>query len=219
MQSTDPDIDPVARQYIPSLEELALSPQERLDPIGDHEHSPVKGIVHRYPDHLLKITPVCPVYCRYCFRKDMVGPQGEALGKADRAVALDYIANMPEIWEVILTGGDPLMLSAGQLRDTLAALAAMEHVKVVRFHTRTPIAAPNLVSADHLAVFAGFEKALYMALHINHAQELTPQVRDRIKALDKEAGIVMLSQSVLLRGVNDDVEALAALFGSLCFEG
>ena len=121
---------------------------------------------------------------------------------------------MPEIWEVILTGGDPLMLSAGQLRDTLAALAAMEHVKVVRFHTRTPIAAPNLVSADHLAVFAGFEKALYMALHINHAQELTPQVRDRIKALDK-AGIVMLSQSVLLRGVNDDVEALAALFREL----
>src|ERR1700760_548578 len=109
--------DPIARQFIPTAEELATQPTESADPIGDHAHSPVAGIVHRYPDRVLfKLVHVCAVYCRFCFRREMVGPGKEtALSQASYRAALDYIRARPEIWEVILTGGDPLMLSPRRL--------------------------------------------------------------------------------------------------------
>src|SRR5690606_24974333 len=120
------------------------------DPIGDHVKSPVKGVVHRYPDRvLLKIVGVCPVYCRFCFRREMIGPAAEAnLTAEEIEAALAYIRARPEIWEVILTGGDPFVLSPRRVRDVTAVLDDIAHVKIVRWHTRVPVVAPERVTDD-----------------------------------------------------------------------
>ncbi|MBY3597333.1 lysine-2,3-aminomutase-like protein [Rhizobium bangladeshense] len=207
----DPD-DPIARQFVPDSAELIVAPEERADPIGDHAHSPVEGIVHRYPDRvLLKAVHVCPVYCRFCFRREMVGPQG--LGTLDAAAmqaALDYIGGRPEIWEVILTGGDPLVLSPRRLRDIMEALAAIAHVKIVRFHTRVPVVDPEKIDAALIAALKASGKTVYVALHANHVRELTTEARAACGRL-VDAGIAMVSQTVLLKGINDDPEVLAEL--------
>src|SRR5450631_2103129 len=126
--------DPIARQFVPDAAELDHRPEELSDPIGDDAHSPVEGIVHRYPDRvLLKLTPICAVYCRFCFRREMVGPEkGKAMSAEALTHALDYIRSHRQIWEVILTGGDPLVLSARRLRAGMEELAAIDHVKVLR---------------------------------------------------------------------------------------
>src|SRR5215468_3909814 len=132
--------DPIARQFVPSAQETEVAPEELADPIGDEARSPIKGIVHRYPDRvLLKPLHVCPVYCRFCFRREKVGPGGEALSAAELSAALAYIRARPEIWEVILTGGDPLMLSPRRLGELVAALDAIAHVSVIRIHSRVPV--------------------------------------------------------------------------------
>lgn len=204
--------DPIARQFIPDPAELLVLPEERRDPIGDERASPLEGIVHRYPDRvLLKLLHVCPVYCRFCFRREMVGPGGAAHLSApalDRAFA--YIADHKEIWEVILTGGDPLVLSSRRLRDVFARLSAIDHVRIIRIHTRVPVVEPALVDDEMIEALANSGKTLYIALHANHPREFTPAAR-AVCAKIVGAGIPMLSQSVLLRGVNDDVETLAAL--------
>lgn len=204
--------DPIGRQFVPDPAELTLLPEERADPIGDLAHSPVDGIVHRYPDRvLLKAVHVCPVYCRFCFRREMVGPQGlGTLSGEALARALGYIAAHGEIWEVILTGGDPLVLSPRRLSELMGALAAIPHVKVIRLHTRVPAVQPERVDAALVAALRGSGKAVYVALHANHPRELTEAARAACARL-VEAGIAMLSQSVLLRGVNDDPDTLAAL--------
>ena len=126
-------LDPIARQFVPDARELEQSPQESRDPIGDDAFSPVEGIVHRYPDRvLLKIVNACVVYCRFCFRREMVGPGRGGLSPAALAGALDYIRAHPEIWEVILSGGDPLVLSARRIKDVIGSLAAIDHLKVIR---------------------------------------------------------------------------------------
>jgi lysine 2,3-aminomutase len=141
--------DPIARQFVPDPAELLVKTEERVDPIGDRAHSPVHGIVHRYPDRaLLKLTHVCAVYCRFCFRREMIGPAAQALTPAELDLALDYIAGHPEIWEVILSGGDPLVLSARRLKQVMSRLAAMPHVKVIRVHTRTPVADPARITPE-----------------------------------------------------------------------
>ena len=208
----DDPYDPIARQFVPDLAELTVTSEERADPIADLPHSPVEGIVHRYPDRvLLKAVHVCPVYCRFCFRREMVGPQGlGTLTPAALTVALDYIREHTEIWEVILTGGDPLVLSPRRLRDITAALVQIGHVKIVRFHTRVPVVEPERIDADLIEALKASGKTTYLALHANHPRELTPEARAACGRL-VDAGIVMLSQSVLLKGVNDDVEILAAL--------
>ncbi|MDB5541174.1 MAG: lysine 2,3-aminomutase YodO family protein [Devosia sp.] len=207
----DPD-DPIARQFVPDMAELSVTPEERADPIGDLTHSPVEGIVHRYPDRvLLKAVHVCPVYCRFCFRREMVGPEGlgtlapEAM---DRAIA--YIAGHPEIWEVILTGGDPLVLSARRLEEMMVRLRDIAHVKIVRFHTRVPVVEPERVDEKLIAALKASGKTTYVAMHANHPRELTEAARAAAGRL-VDAGVVMLSQSVLLRGINDDADVLAAL--------
>ncbi|AUX74840.1 lysine-2,3-aminomutase-like protein [Sinorhizobium fredii] len=204
--------DPIARQFVPDTAELTSTREERTDPIGDGAHSPVAGIVHRYPDRvLLKAVHVCPVYCRFCFRREMVGPQGlGTLTPAELDAAIAYIAEHPEIWEVILTGGDPLVLSPRRLQEILERLGAIEHVKVVRFHTRVPVVEPHRVDADLIAALKCSGKATYVALHANHPRELTGEARGAAARLI-DAGIVMLSQSVLLKGVNDDPDVLAEL--------
>src|ERR1700722_16768467 len=139
--------DPIARQFVPEARQLVIVPEERSDPICDDAHSPVEGIVHRYPDRvLLKLVNVCAVYCRFCFRREMVGPGQGALSPAALDCALDYIRRNPQIWEVILTGGDPLVLSARRLKDVVTRLSRIAHVKVIRVHTRVPGAAPEQVT-------------------------------------------------------------------------
>jgi lysine 2,3-aminomutase len=207
----DPD-DPIARQFIPRREELSSAPGENPDPIGDHAHAPVAGIVHRYPDRVLfKLVHVCAVYCRFCFRREMVGPgKATALSDDAYAAALDYIRAHPEIWEVILTGGDPLMLSPRRLAEVMADLAAIEHVRIIRVHTRVPIAAPARVSAAAVSALKVKGATTWVALHANHAREFTESARAACAAI-VDAGIPMVSQSVLLRRVNDSAEALEAL--------
>jgi lysine 2,3-aminomutase len=207
----DPD-DPIARQYLPDLRELQQAPNEDADPIGDHAHSPVAGIVHRYPDRVLfKLVHVCAVYCRFCFRREMVGPGKEtALSQRAYADALDYIRSRAEIWEVILTGGDPLMLSPRRLTEIMADLAAIDHVKIIRIHTRVPVADPVRISDDMVAALRVTGATTWLALHANHPIELTDTARAACARI-VDAGIPMVSQSVLLRGVNDNAVMLEAL--------
>ena len=204
--------DPIARQFLPRPEELQTTTAESADPIGDEAHSPVPGIVHRYPDRvLLKLTHVCPVYCRFCFRREMVGPgRVQALSGPALDAALGYIAAHPDIWEVVVTGGDPLILSARRLATVTARLAGIEHVKVVRWHTRVPVVAPERINDGLTAALKKSGKATYVALHANHPREFTPDACLAIARL-VDAGIPMISQTVLLRGVNDDALILGAL--------
>jgi len=206
--------DPIALQFVPDERELETHAEESADPIGDAAHSPVPGLVHRYPDRvLLKVVNACAVYCRFCFRREMVGPGRGALSSAALTAALDYIARTPQIWEVILTGGDPLVLPPRRLKDLVMRLAAIDHLKVIRLHTRIPVVAPERVTAALLrALRTG--KATYMILHANHPRELTDEARAACARVI-DAGIPMLSQSVLLRGVNDGVETLGALMRAL----
>jgi lysine 2,3-aminomutase len=208
--------DPIARQFVPDPAELDRRAEETADPIGDDANSPLEGVVHRYPDRvLLKLAYVCAVYCRFCFRREMVGPgRRRALSGAALAAALDYIRDHREIWEVILTGGDPLILSARRLDAVMGALALVDHVKVARIHTRVPIAAPALITPALARALKAFGKATYVVLHANHPRELTPAARAACASL-VDAGIPMLSQSVLLRGVNDDPATLTALMRAL----
>lgn len=210
------DRSAIVSQFVPDVAELDVRPIERADPIGDEVFSPVKGIVHRYPDRvLLKVVGVCAVYCRFCFRREMVGPGAETtLSEAEVAAALSYVADHPEIWEVILTGGDPFMLSARRMRHLAERLADLSHVQVMRLHTRVPIAAPERVSADLVSSLRAEGLTPYVAVHINHAAELTPEARGALARL-ADAGIPVLAQTVLLRGVNDRAETLADLFRAL----
>ena len=208
--------DPIARQFVPDTRELEQSPDERSDPIGDHTHETVPGVVHRYPDRvLLKLTHVCPVYCRFCFRREMVGPGGPpALGGEPFERALDYIGEHSGIREVILTGGDPFMLSPRRIAEVTRRLGDIAHVRVLRWHTRVPVADPGRVTTDLIAALRTSDRAVYVGLHTNHPRELTPDARAAIARL-ADAGLVLVSQTVLLRGVNDDAATLAELFTAL----
>jgi lysine 2,3-aminomutase len=204
--------DPMARQFVPDPSELESRPEEIADPIGDHAHSPTEGIVHRYPDRvLLMLTHVCVTYCRFCFRRETVGPQGASvLSRHALERALDYIAQRDEIWEVILSGGDPLVLSARRLAAVMARLATIDHVKVVRVHTRVPVVDPARVTPALMRALKTDGKATYVVLHANHPREMSPAAREACARI-VDAGIPMLSQSVLLRGVNDDARILGEL--------
>ena len=207
--------DPIARQFVPDARELHAEPAERGDPIGDDAFSPVEGIVHRYPDRvLLKLVNACAVYCRFCFRRETVGPGRGALSPRALEGALDYIGANPQIWEVILTGGDPLVLSARRLGEVMRRLAAIDHVKVLRVHTRVPVAAPERVTAALVRALRADDKASFVVLHANHPREMSKGARAACARLI-DAGIPVLSQTVLLRGVNDDAETLGALFRAL----
>ncbi|WP_309606262.1 lysine-2,3-aminomutase-like protein [Phenylobacterium sp.] len=211
IDAADPD-DPIARQFVPTEAEFDVLPEESADPVGDFAHSPVEGIVHRYPDRcLLKVNHACAVYCRFCFRREMVGPDGlRPLSPGALDAAMAYIAARPDIWEVIVTGGDPFILSPRRLADVMRRLGEIVHVKVVRFHTRVPAVAPETVTDALVSALQAPGKAVYVALHANHARELTPPARAACARI-VDAGIPMLGQTVLLKGVNDDPETLTAL--------
>lgn len=208
--------DPIARQFVPDGRELETHTAELNDPIGDAIKSPTPGLVHRYRDRvLLKIAHVCPVYCRFCFRREMVGPdKGEAMSGDDLAAALTYIRAHPEIWEVILTGGDPFILSPRRVREVTQALGEIPHLKVVRWHTRVPVVEPARVTHDLVEELRSSAKTVFVGLHTNHARELTKDARAAISRL-VDAGIPVVSQTVLLKGVNDDADTLEVLMRAL----
>lgn len=207
----NPD-DPIARQFVPSPAELDVGPEELPDPIGDKTHEPVEGIVHRYPDRvLLKAVSVCPVYCRFCFRREMVGPDKDGnLSPAELTAALAYIREHTEIWEVIITGGDPFMLSARRAAALTRELEAIPHVKVIRWHTRMPVADPERITDEFVQAIRSTSKTVYVAIHCNHPQELSPAARAACARL-ADAGIPLLSQTVLLKSVNDTIETMEQL--------
>lgn len=215
IERTDPD-DPIARMFVPRREETVRLPEELADPIGDGPHTPVPGIVHRYPDRvLLKPVSVCPVYCRFCFRREMVGPElGDALSPAQLSDALEYVSSHPEIREVILTGGDPFMLSAKRVRSLTESIGAIPSIDVIRWHTRMPVADPGRITPELIEGLRASSKASYVSVHINHARELSPQTVEVLGAM-ADRGIPLISQTVLLRGVNDNLGALSELMRAL----
>lgn len=206
--------DPIARQFLPDVSELEPHPRDSADPIGDGVHEKVPGLIHRYPDRvLLKLTLACPVYCRFCFRREMVGPGGPPPMAGERLeAALAYIGSNAGIREAILTGGDPLMLSPRRIADVSERLGAVPHVSVLRWHTRVPVVDPGRVTDDLVAALGGAGgKAVYVAIHANHPRELTVDAQAAVRRL-RQAGIVLASQTVLLKGINDDAATLADLF-------
>lgn len=213
--SADVDSDPVARQYFPSDEERYIVEDELIDPIGDEAFSPVKGIVHRYPDRvLLKITDTCAVYCRFCFRKEMIGKGAGVLSTVELNDALTYLKNTPHVREIILTGGDPLTLSNRRLHELLQSLSQIEHLDIVRIHTRVPLVSPERVDQGLIDCLSDLNQAIYMVLHVNHVQEIDQGVVNALQKLTNSS-VHLLSQTVLLKGVNDDVHVLEDLLRCL----
>ena len=202
----------IAAQFVPDPRELQTRPEELTDPIGDQTHA--KGaLTHRYPDRvILHATQTCEVYCRFCFRRETVGDTG-ALAEAEFADALTYLSANPQIREVIFTGGDPLTLSPRRLQDWLTRLAALPSLDVIRFHTRVPVVAPARIT-DALLAALDIAKAVFLVVHANHPDELTPAAQTALRRLNR-AGVALLSQTVLLRGVNADAETLETLFRAL----
>jgi lysine 2,3-aminomutase len=206
--------DPIGRQFIPSPLELITAAHESADPIADDALSPIKGVVHRYPDRaLLKPLLICPVYCRFCFRREHVGPDGGLLTDAELRAAYRWFAARPEIREIILTGGDPLMLSPRRLASIVRELSAIPHIEILRIHTRVPTTDPTRVSAE-LAEALRTDKAMWLVVHANHAREFTADAKAALGRI-QSCAIPVLGQSVLLRGVNDSAEALEALFRAM----
>ena len=207
--------DPIARQFVPSKRELTVLPDERVDPIGDDPHTPVKGITHRYPDRLLlKPVHVCPAYCRFCVRREKVGPGSESLSREELGRAFEYIRAHREVWEVILSGGDPLILPPKKIAEIVEALGAIEHVRVLRVHTRVPVMDPERIDAAMIRALRSSKLTTYIVLHTNHVRELGAGARQACGRF-VDGGIPMLGQTVLLRGVNDDAETLSELFREL----
>ena len=203
---------PITKQFVPSPQETETQDAELTDPIGDIPHSPVAGIVHRYPDRVL-LTPVltCPVYCRFCFRREAVGDG--LLSSAELDAALEYIRRHTDIWEVMLSGGDPLILSPRRLSQIINALDEIDHVQIIRIHTRVPVVDPKRIT-DTLVSALKRETPVFVVLHCNHADELVTEAERAIAKL-VDNGFPMLSQSVLLKEVNDDPETMADLMKKL----
>ncbi|MBU2490104.1 MAG: KamA family radical SAM protein [Proteobacteria bacterium] len=199
--------DPLGRQVVPDPREA--DDPSGPDPLAEESMSPAPGLVHRYPDRVLLLAETrCAVRCRYCMRKRLAGESAP-----DPGPALAYIRDNPGVREVILSGGDPLMMETGRLEDLLARLKAIPHVEVLRIHSRVPGALPERISPDLAAMLARFHP-LYVNIQFNHPAELTPQA-GRACGLLAETGIPLGSQTVLLAGVNDRAETLAALFRGL----
>ncbi len=206
--------DPIARQYLPDPRELTRMPEERDDPIGDDAHSPLPGLVHRYPDRVLLMpTTACPVYCRFCFRRERVGHGATTMSASEIDDALAYIAARPGIREAILTGGDPMILSPRRLGGILRRVAAIRTVEILRIHTRVPVADPKRVDSALIGALRQ-RVPVYVLIHCNHPREIDRESARAIAAL-ADAGIPLLGQTVLLKGVNDDAETLATLFRAM----
>ncbi len=205
---------PVRRQVVPRLEETHTASWEMSDPCGEDSHSPVPGLVHRYPDRVLfLVTDRCASYCRYCTRSRLVSNASgyDFHPEYDRQIA--YIAEHPEIRDVLLSGGDPLLLSDEKLENLLSRLRAIPHVEFLRIGTRIPVFLPQRITPELCAMLKQFHP-LFISVHVNHPRELTTEVRDALGRL-ADAGIPLGNQSVLLKHVNDDADVMKALVQKL----
>lgn len=209
IQTGSPD-DPLLHQILARGEELEAVPGYGLDPLDEAEHTPVPGILHKYQGRvLLMVTGACAVHCRYCFRRHF--PYQDHLPTPDRLeAALEWLQQRPDIHEVILSGGDPFSVSDRRLNALLQRLAALPHVRRLRIHSRLPVVMPERVSEGLLAMLEAFPRKVVLVIHANHARELSPDVALALSSF-KAVGVQLLNQSVLLRGVNDDVGTLVAL--------
>jgi lysine 2,3-aminomutase len=208
--------DPIRLQVIPSPEELEEQDGELDDPIADHEFSPVPRLTHRHADRVLLFpTYQCAVYCRFCFRKESLTSIGRGYSRDALEPAFAYIESHSEIREVILTGGDPLSLPDKALAEIRARIEAIPHVRLLRIHTRVPVALPARVTAGLVAALQG-RLMVTVVTHFNHAREITDATERACRAL-RQGGFVLLNQSVLLKGVNDTVEVLEELCRELMY--
>ncbi|NUN13309.1 MAG: KamA family radical SAM protein [Myxococcales bacterium] len=208
--------DPIAAQFFPDERELRFLSGELPDPIGDKRWEKAPRLVHRYPDRVLLFpTFQCAVYCRYCFRKERINDEGEGFSKAAIASALSYIASQPELREVILSGGDPWTLSDRQLKQLRIELEKISHLRLLRVHTRVPVVLPRRVTSDLVDALRG-RLMVCVVMHFNHPREIT---NDAIVACQRlrEGGFMLLNQTVLLRGVNDDETTLKTLMQELVY--
>ncbi|MGB5628819.1 MAG: KamA family radical SAM protein [Woeseiaceae bacterium] len=203
------------RTVVPVLGEFETTPGENEDPLGEDSHSPVPGLVHRYPDRvLLLVTNFCSVYCRYCTRGRMVGSVGErSVKKGDIELALDYIQRTTTIRDVLISGGDPLSLDDDRLEYVLKRLRKIKHVEFIRIGSKQPVVQPMRITPELTRMLKRYHP-LWMSLHFTHADELTPEVAEACARL-ADAGIPLGSQTVLLKGVNDDLDSLRTLMHGL----
>jgi lysine 2,3-aminomutase len=213
--SRDDPAQPLRRTHVPVGDEFLRGPGEYDDPLGEDAHAPVPGLVHRYPDRALFLaTGFCSTYCRYCTRSRMVGGGGEvtfSLGQWQRAI--DYIAATPQIRDVLISGGDPLTIATDKLEWLLERLRAIPHVEFLRIGTKVPLVLPQRITRDLTRMLRRYHP-LWMSLHVTHPDELTPEVAESTARL-ADAGIPLGSQTVLLRGVNDDLATMRALMHAL----
>ncbi len=205
---------PIRRQVIPRLEEGWNAPEEMADPCGEDSHMPVPGLVHRYPDRVLfLVTDRCASYCRYCTRSRVVSGVGEKQLETQWEPAFQYLEKHPEVRDVLLSGGDPLLFSDDRLDKILTRLRSIPHIQFVRIGSRIPIFLPQRITPELCAMLKKHHP-LFVSVHTNHPRELTTEVRDALGRL-ADAGIPLGNQSVLLRGVNDSVEVQKALIHKL----
>ena len=211
--------DPIAAQFFPDVRELTVAAGELGDPIGDAPHSPLPSLVHRYPNRVLwKISPVCAVYCRFCFRKEHIGRRGKALRRAEIDAVAAYLAAHPEVEEVIYSGGDPLMLGVKKLQQCAAAYRSLAHIRRLRIHSRIPVVQPAAINDALLAHLDGLPQSLHIVVHVNHSAELTANARAALRTL-RAHGALLYAQTVLLKGVNADADILARLMNDLLDAG
>lgn len=208
----DPN-DPLRKMVLTSSLENDVKKYEIEDPIGDRTSTKVPGIIHRYPDRcLLMLTHDCAVHCRFCFRKSLLKNN-----RVDLTKSLEYIKNHKEIWEVILSGGDPFMLSNEFLNKVITSLRKIQHIKVIRFHTRAPVVYPKRIDKNFLKIISKAHP-LVIVFHINHPREITYEFIKKVEQL-KSSKALLLSQSVLLKDINNDPKILTDLFKKLVETG
>lgn len=201
---TDPDC-PIRRQVIPRIEETYTDPSEMSDPCGEDSHMPVPGLVHRYPDRVLfLVTDRCASYCRYCTRSRVVSGVSDQKLETQWDQAIEYLKRTPQVRDVLLSGGDPLLFSDSKLEGLLRRLHEIPHIQFLRLGSRIPLFLPQRITPELCNMLKQFHP-FFLSIHSNHPDELTSEVRDALGRL-ADAGIVMGNQSVLLKGVNDTVE-------------
>ncbi len=213
IEPDNPDC-PIRRQVIPRAGEAVVTPGEMADPCGEDSHMPVPGLVHRYPDRVLfLVTDRCASYCRYCTRSRVVSGVGEQELETDFEAVYEYLEKHTEVRDVLLSGGDALLLSDDKLRKILSRLRALPHIEFLRIGSRVPIFLPQRITPELCAMLKEFHP-LWMSVHVNHPRELTTEVRDALGRL-ADAGIPLGNQSVLLDGVNDNPDTMRALIHKL----
>nr|BFD32682.1 lysine-2,3-aminomutase-like protein [Pigmentibacter ruber] len=211
LEDIEKNIIEIKKQFVPSGNELNFLPEELEDPIGDERWTPVTGITHRYPDRvLLKLTYMCASYCRFCFRRYKVSDSDFNLTTDEYCKAIKYIESNKDIWEVILTGGDPLTLTDQKLKNVLEDLDKISHVKIIRFHTRIPSVLPARINDSLIKILKSIKKQIVFVIHINSHLEFNYESIYAVKKL-REEGFTLLMQSVLLKDINDDQEKLIKL--------